>query len=157
MELSDLLDSDTLECCEHMTDENTSEGDQSLDYCLLHTTAYRSPWKQHSATNTGARLRTYTRRSHHSTPCACANAPNQPENKVYYGASQVLYGKSITSSGPIRLCDSNELCTNTSLQVNFRKLYIRALGGPRGGVYVPRIPAPLSFFRSYFEFYFKNG
>ena len=23
MELSDLLDSDTLECCEHMTDENT--------------------------------------------------------------------------------------------------------------------------------------
>ena len=35
MELSDLLDSDTLECCEHMTDENTSEGDQSLDNLLL--------------------------------------------------------------------------------------------------------------------------
>ena len=35
MELSDLLDSDTLECCEHMTDKNTSEGDQSLDNLLL--------------------------------------------------------------------------------------------------------------------------
>ena len=118
MELSDLLDSDTLECCEHMTDENTSEGDPSLDYCLLHTTAYRSPWKQHSATNTGARLRN-VHPTTDSTPCACANAPNQPhpsppENKVYYGASQVLYGKSITSSGPIRLCDSNELCTKVS-------------------------------------------
>ena len=40
MELSDLLDSDTLECCEHMTDENTSEGDQSLDNLLL--AAYNS-------------------------------------------------------------------------------------------------------------------
>ena len=42
MELNDLLGSNTLECCEHMTDENTSEGDQSLNN-LLHTTAYRSP------------------------------------------------------------------------------------------------------------------
>ena len=119
MELSDLLDSDTLECCEHMTDENTSEGDPSLDYCLLHTTAYRSPWKQHSATNTGARLRTYTRPPSHdyrlhplrvrkrSQPAPPLSAWKQG----YYGASQVLYGKSITSSGPIRLCDSNELCT----------------------------------------------
>ena len=122
-------------------DENTSEGDQSLDKCLLHTTAYRSPWKQHSATNTGARLRNIHLTTTDCTPSllrACANAPNQPhpsppahppplrfdqtfrhvknvtENRVYYGASQVLYGKSITSSGPIRLCDSNELCTKVS-------------------------------------------
>ena len=120
MELSDLLDSDTLECCEHMTDENTSKGDQSLDNLLL--AAYDSISEPLEATlgdehgseaseRTPGPLTTTD-----STPCACANAPNQPhpsppENKVYYGASQVLYGKSITSSRPIRLCDSNELCT----------------------------------------------
>ena len=138
MELSDLLDSDTLECCEHMTERGTRV---LTTYCLLHTTAYRSPWKQHSATNTGARLRNVHLTTTDCTPSllrACANAPNQPhpsppahpppsrfdqtfrhvknvtENKVYYRASQVLYGKSITSSGPIRLCDSNELCTKVS-------------------------------------------
>ena len=132
MELSDLLDSDTLECCEHMTDENTSEGDQSLDnmatYCLLHTTAYWSPWKQHSATNTGARLRNvHPALSRLPTPpLACA---------VLYGVCQVLYGKSITSSGPIRLCDSNELCTNstyfslflTETLTSFRPLAMRPI------------------------------
>ena len=35
MELSDLLDSDTLECCKHMTDAHTSAGDQSLDELML--------------------------------------------------------------------------------------------------------------------------
>ena len=35
MELSDLLDSDTLEYCKHMTDANTSEGDQSFDKLMF--------------------------------------------------------------------------------------------------------------------------
>ena len=100
-------------------DENTSEGTQSLDYCLLHTTAYRSPWKQHSATNTDVRLRNGLP----TPPLARAQTlPTSPTplRQVYYGASQVLYGKSITSSGPIRLCDSNELCTKISQDALFR-------------------------------------
>ena len=36
---------------------------------------------------------------------------NVTKNKVYYGASQVYYGKSSTSCEPIRLLDLNELCT----------------------------------------------
>ena len=55
MELSDLLDSDMLEYCKHMTDANTSEGDQSLDELML--AAYDSicePWQQHPPTNMGA-------------------------------------------------------------------------------------------------------
>ena len=54
MELSDLLDSDTLEYCKHTTDANTSEGDQSLDELLL---AACEPWQQHPPTNTGTWLR----------------------------------------------------------------------------------------------------
>ena len=33
------------------------------------------------------------------------------KNKVYYGASQVYYGKSSTSCEPIILLDLNQLCT----------------------------------------------
>ena len=87
-----------------MTDENTSEGDQSLDNLLL--AAYDSISEPLEATlgdEHGREVHPTT----DSTPCACANAPNQPPRKQgFYG-----YGKSITSSGPIRLCDSNELCT----------------------------------------------
>ena len=76
LELSDLLDSDTLECCEHMTDENTSEGDQSLDNLLL--AAYDSISEPLEATLGDEHGREASERTTDSTPCACANAPNQP-------------------------------------------------------------------------------
>ena len=37
------------------------------------------------------------------------------KNKVYYGVSQVYYGKSCTLCGPIRLLDLNQLCSNYTL------------------------------------------
>ena len=82
MELNDLLGSDTLECCEHMTDENTSEGDQSLDNLLL--AAYDSISEPLEATLGDEHGREASERplkTTDSTPSllrACANAPSQP-------------------------------------------------------------------------------